>query len=765
VVEQPRGSSSLEAERAFFEQEVERLRAREAQQARTEAALREEAAYVRLLQRVATAANSSPSSDVAMQSCLDLVCAHTGWPVGHVYARADGSEELTPTSIWHIDDPERFETFRVVTERTHFRAGEGLPGRVLTSGEPAWIRDVTRDANFPRARQARDLGVHGAFAFPVLVRGEVVAVLEFFSARTEPARERMLEVMGHVGAQLGASIERERSSEEARRSQERYRRIFQQAPVSIWEEDLSGVWAAVEELRAQGVTDFRRYFVAHPEFVRKAAGFVRVLDVNDATLAMLGVRDRSRLLGPLDAVFGGQSLEMFSAELVAIAEGHTSFEGDFQGANARGERLDCHVSIAIPSEGSEFNNLLVCLTDITERRKAEEERVVLEAQVRHAQRLESLGVLAGGVAHDFNNLLAIILGNLRLALQRIDPDSEAGEKLREVRNAAEHAARLTDQMLTYAGKGTQTLAPLDLSALARDLLELLRSSLADRLHLETDLPEGLPLVDGDQVQLRQVILNLVTNAAEAVAERDATLTLRTGTMVVGRSHLVGAVGSPDLEPGPVVFLEVSDPGEGMSRETQLRIFEPFFTTKFSGRGLGLASALGIVQGHRGAIRIESRLGEGTRFLVLLPCSGAQSAAAPEARDAPASRSGEGVVLVVDDDEPMLRLTTLFLEAAGFEVRTALGGRAALDALAAEAALDAVVLDLAMPDVAGPEVLAAIRESRPDLPVVLVSGYGEEVARAQLSEEPNTFFLHKPYEPEVLVGLLARELGTAFSGRG
>jgi signal transduction histidine kinase len=765
VVEQPRGSSSLEAERAFFEQEVERLRAREAQQARTEAALREEAAYVRLLQRVATAANSSPSSDVAMQSCLDLVCAHTGWPVGHVYARADGSEELTPTSIWHIDDPERFETFRVVTERTHFRAGEGLPGRVLTSGEPAWIRDVTRDANFPRARQARDLGVHGAFAFPVLVRGEVVAVLEFFSARTEPARERMLEVMGHVGAQLGASIERERSSEEARRSQERYRRIFQQAPVSIWEEDLSGVWAAVEELRAQGVTDFRRYFVAHPEFVRKAAGFVRVLDVNDATLAMLGVRDRSRLLGPLDAVFGGQSLEMFSAELVAIAEGHTSFEGDFQGANARGERLDCHVSIAIPSEGSEFNNLLVCLTDITERRKAEEERVVLEAQVRHAQRLESLGVLAGGVAHDFNNLLAIILGNLRLALQRIDPDSEAGEKLREVRNAAEHAARLTDQMLTYAGKGTQTLAPLDLSALARDLLELLRSSLADRLHLETDLPEGLPLVDGDQVQLRQVILNLVTNAAEAVAERDATLTLRTGTMVVGRSHLVGAVGSPDLEPGPVVFLEVSDPGEGMSRETQLRIFEPFFTTKFSGRGLGLASALGIVQGHRGAIRIESRLGEGTRFLVLLPCSGAQSAAAPEARDAPASRSGEGVVLVVDDDEPMLRLTTLFLEAAGFEVRTALGGRAALDALGAEAALDAVVLDLAMPDVAGPEVLAAIRESRPDLPVVLVSGYGEEVARAQLSEEPNTFFLHKPYEPEVLVGLLARELGTAFSGRG
>jgi signal transduction histidine kinase len=764
VVEQPRGSSSLEAERSYLEQEVERLRAREVQQARTEATLREEAAYVRLLQRVATAANSSPSSEVAMQSCLGLVCAHTGWPVGHVYARADDAEKLVPTSLWHIDDPDRFETFRVVTEQTHFRPGEGLPGRVLSSGEPAWIPDVTRDSNFPRARQARDLGVHGAFAFPVLVDGEVAAVLEFFSARTEPARERMLEVMGHVGAQVGASIERERSSEEARRSQERYRRIFQQAPVSIWEEDLSAVWAAIEELRAQGVTDFRRYFAAHPEFVRKAASYVRVLDVNDATLAMLGVRDRGRLLGPLDAVFGGQSLEMFAAELVAIAEGHSSFEGDFQGANARGERLDCHVSITIPSVGSEFNNLLVCLTDITERRRSEEERSVLEAQVRHAQRLESLGVLAGGVAHDFNNLLAIILGNLRLALQRIDPGSEAGEKLREVRNAAEHAARLTDQMLTYAGKGTQTLAPLDLSALARDLLELLHSSLADRLHLATDLPEGLPLVDGDEVQLRQVILNLVTNAAEAVAERDATLTLRTGTMVADRTLLAGSVGSPELEAGEVVFLEVTDPGEGMSRETQLRIFEPFFTTKFSGRGLGLASALGIVQGHRGAIHIESRPGEGTRFLVLLPRSDGQAVTAVETREVPACGSGEGVVLVVDDDEPMLRLTTLFLEDAGFEVRTALGGRAALEVLAAEPELDAVVLDLAMPDVAGPEVLASIREDRPDLPVVLVSGYGEETVRDQLSAEPHTFFVHKPYEPEALVGLLARELGAASSGQ-
>jgi signal transduction histidine kinase len=765
VVEQPRGPSSVEAERDFLEQEVERLRAREVQQARTEAALREEAAYVRLLQRVATAANSSPTSEDAMQSCLGLVCAHTGWPVGHVYVRAHGSEELTPTLLWHIADPDRFAIFRAVTERTHFRAGEGLPGRVLTSGEPAWIPDVARDTNFPRARQARDLGVHGAFAFPVLVDGEVLAVLEFFSAKTEPARERMLEVMGHVGAQLGASIDRERSSEEARRSQERYRRIFQQAPVSIWEEDLSGVWAAIEGLRAQGVTDFRRYFTAHPEFVQKAASFVRVLDVNDATLTMLGVSDRSRLLGPLDAVFGGQSLEMFTAELVAIAEGHSSFEGDFRGANVRGERLECHVSIAIPSEGSEFNNLLVCLTDITERRKAEEERVALEAQVRHAQRLESLGVLAGGVAHDFNNLLAIILGNLRLALERIDPGSEAGEKLREVRNAAEHAARLTDQMLTYAGKGTQTLAPLDLSAVTRNLLELLHSSLADRLHLETDLPEGLPLVDGDEVQLRQVILNLVTNAAEAVVERDATLTLRTGTMVADRSLLASAVGSPELEPGPVVFLEVTDPGEGMSRETQLRIFEPFFTTKFSGRGLGLASALGIVQGHRGAVHIESRLGEGTRFLVLLPCSGAESAVVLETSDAPASERGEGVVLVVDDDEPMLRLTALFLEEAGFEVRTALGGRAALDALGDGSELDAVVLDLAMPDVAGPEVLAFIREGRSDLPVVLVSGYGEDTARDQLSAEARTFFVHKPYEPEVLVGLLARELGTGSSGKG
>jgi signal transduction histidine kinase len=758
-VAEGQGGPPSRAEQDFFEREVQRLRAREAEQARTEAALREEAAYVRLHQRVATAANASPTADAAMQACLDLVCAHTGWPVGHVYVRAEDDDELAPTPLWHIDPPERFEVFREVTERTRFRRGEGLPGRVLESGAPAWIPDVTRDTNFPRMQAARDLGVYGAFAFPVLVQGEVAAVLEFFSARVEPARERMLEVMGHVGAQLGASIERERSSQSARESQERFRRIFQQAPVSIWEEDLSEVWTAIEELRAQGVTDFRRYFEAHPEFVRRAAGLVRVLDVNDATRSMLGVRDHRRLLGPLDAVFGGQSLDMFQEELVAIAEGQSNFEGDFRGSNARGERLDCHVSIAIPSEGSDFSSLLVCLTDITERRRAEEERAVLEAQVRHAQRLESLGVLAGGVAHDFNNLLAIMLGNLRLALKRLDSESEVAEKLREVRNAAEHASRLTDQMLTYAGKGTQELVPLDVSALLRDLLELLGSSLGDRVRLETELPDGLPLVDGDQVQLRQVVLNLVTNAGEAVAEAGATITLRTGTLVADRSLLVGSVGSPDLEPGPVVFIEVVDPGEGMSRETQLRIFEPFFTTKFSGRGLGLASALGIVQGHRGVIHIESSPEEGTRFRVLLPCSGDRPAAGRPLTDVPAPGRGQGVVLVVDDDEPMLRLTTLFLEEAGFEVRRALGGRAALDLLDADVGgIDAVVLDLAMPEVAGPDVLDRIRELRPELPVVLVSGYGEEAARAQLSSEPRTFFLHKPYEPDVLVGLLGRELG-------
>jgi PAS domain S-box-containing protein len=720
---------------------------------RSERSQREESAYVRLLHDVTEAANTEPDADGALQTCLDRVCAHTGWPVGHVYRPADdGTGVLAPTHIWHLDDPGHFETFRAITEKTRFAPGVGLPGRVLESGRPAWIVDVTVDPNFPRAYAVRDIGVRGAFGFPVRVGSEVAAVLEFFAAESARPNERMLEVVGQMGTQLGRAIERERSARAVRESRERYQNIFDAAPVSIWEEDPSEVRAAVEELRAGGVTDFAAYFDEHPEFVRAAAAMVKIVDVNKATLAMTGVPEKGMLFGGLDRIYSPESHDVLKGELVAIAEGHPYFESESINRNLQGERMETHVSLAIPPADSDFKNLLVCISDISERKRAERERVALEARMQQAQRLESMGVLAGGIAHDFNNALGVILGNARLALDDLAPDSPLREKIERIRVAAEHASGLTGQMLTYAGEGPVDLAPLDLSELVAELLDLLRSTVGEKCRLEVELARDLPAVAGDPGQMRQVVLNLVTNAIEALAGEPGTVAIRTGVFEPSPVYLTDVIGAPDPAPGRRIFLEVSDTGVGLDEDTKARIFDPFFTTKFSGRGLGLAALLGIVRRHAGNIKIASKVGVGTTFRVLLPPESERATRrAAQAPRPPVLGDASGRILVVDDDPDMLSLMQHFLERAGFEVVPALGGHKALEAFRARPdEIDAVVLDLTMPELDGEEVFYEMQRIRAGLGVVFVSGYGEEEAVRRLAERGSVGFLHKPFEPEQLV---------------
>ena len=717
-----------------------------------EASLREESAYARLLEQIAVAANSSATSDAALQTCLDLVCTHVGWPVGHVYRRAeDGGPGLLSTTLWHLDDPARFATFREVTESTRFSAGVGRPGRVLASGEPAWIPDVTQDPNFPRAQLAVDIGVRAAFGFPILVGSEIAAVLEFFTAHSSPPNPRLLEVLGHVGTQLGRAVERERAARALHESQQRYESIFQLAPVGIWEEDLSEVLAALGALKAQGVKDLRRHFAENPGFLRQAAGMVKVLDVNQAALRMAGIPDKQRVLGTLDRLFDRESLDLLREELIAIFEGETFFEAESSNRTLQGVRLDTQVSLAIPSEQSAFRNLLVCTVDVTERKRAQEERAVLEARMRETQRLESLGVLAGGLAHDFNNLLAVILGNSRLVLEGLPPESPLAGKLREIRSAAEHAADLTEQMLIAAGKRSQVRASVDLAELVFGLLDLCRSSLPSNATLRTELARDLPPVEADAVQLRQVVLNLVSNAGEALAGEAGSVTLRVGRARVEAGDLTDAIGAPELGAGEYACLEVSDTGMGIAAENQAHLFEPFFTTKFTGRGLGLAAVLGIVRSHRGAIQLESQSGAGASFRVLLPLQAEGTRSEPVPSERAAAENGTGHVLVIDDDDAILRLMQVFLEDAGFEVTTVLGGRAGTEAVRrTPERFDGVVLDLVMPDFSGARVFEEIRQIRPDLPVILVSGYAEEAARSLLGDGSSASFLHKPFEPEELV---------------
>jgi CheY-like chemotaxis protein len=380
----------------------------------------------------------------------------------------------------------------------------------------------------------------------------------------------------------------------------------------------------------------------------------------------------------------------------------------------------------------------------------------MEEKLREMQRLESLGRLAGGIAHDFNNALTVVLGNARLAQAELPPDHPGAAHLARIHSAAEYAAGLTEQILAYAGKAAVDPVPLDVSTVVNDTLELLRASVGSDVSIETHLPAGLPLVEGDLTQMRQVLVNLVINASEALGGKGGLVRIRTGARGLSESDLGECIGAAGVAPGHYVSLEVSDSGPGLPRELHARIFEPFFSTKAEGRGLGLAAVHGIVRAHGGIIRVDSDPGRGASVELLFPRGARAALQPPVARPAPERRRGR--VLVVDDDEAVLEVAGAFLTRAGFEVETAAGGREALRILSNGApAVDAVVLDLVMPDLSGEATFLALRERHPDLPVVLASGYDREQAAQRFSARGVADFVRKPFEPDALATSVRRAL--------
>jgi two-component system cell cycle sensor histidine kinase/response regulator CckA len=408
--------------------------------------------------------------------------------------------------------------------------------------------------------------------------------------------------------------------------------------------------------------------------------------------------------------------------------------------------------------------------DVTEQVREAEERRRFQERLTESQRLESLGVLAGGVAHDFNNLLTGILGNASLARELLPPDSELHEYLRPVEKSAEHAAHLCLQMLTYAGERRPTRGTLDLDAVVQDSDDLLKLSVSRRADFRLELHQFLPPVEGDAGQLRQVLLNLVQNASEALPEAGGRVTVRTG-------HDDPYPPPPDADttvfgPSPdcaAVWLEVSDTGHGMAEATRQRIFEPFFTTKFTGRGLGLSAVVGIVRAHGGCLSVTSRPGEGSTFRVAIPCAAGASTVDGSAGDRTPTRIAwnsavRRTALVADDDPTVAAVVGYALKGLGFALDTAATGAEATARFVADPGrYDLAVLDLVMPDGDGRDVLRAVRARRPGMPVILISGYTEQQVD-DLEFNDTLAFLHKPFRAVDLTAVVRRILTrTAVAG--
>jgi signal transduction histidine kinase/CheY-like chemotaxis protein len=375
--------------------------------------------------------------------------------------------------------------------------------------------------------------------------------------------------------------------------------------------------------------------------------------------------------------------------------------------------------------------------DITGRKRA-------EARLREAQKLESLGLLAGGVAHDFNNLLVGVIGNASLAQEMLPPDHPAAELLDGVIKTGQQAAHLTRQMLAYSGKGKFLVEALNLSALIPEMAGLVRPSISKKIALHLDLEEDLPSVEADRGQLQQVFMNLALNAAEAIGSHEGLITVRTGVQDVDDRYTRLRPEAAALATGKYVCLEVRDTGSGMDDATRARIFDPFFSTKFTGRGLGLAAVAGILRGHKGAILVSSAPGQGSCFTVLFPAAARAAEERPAAAGMAAVR-GSGVVLVVDDEKLVREMVKKALERYGYTVLLADGGLAAIDLLKrhpADVAL--VVLDLSMPRMSGEEALPELRKIRPEVKVLVSSGYSESETMTMFKGQRVSGFIQKPY---------------------
>ena len=382
-----------------------------------------------------------------------------------------------------------------------------------------------------------------------------------------------------------------------------------------------------------------------------------------------------------------------------------------------------------------------------EKRQEEVKRQKMEKNLRETQKLESLGVLAGGIAHDFNNILTGILGNVDLALDDLSPASPVRNYIEYVQKEAKRAAELSNQMLVYSGKGKFVIEYIDVNEIIKEMTHMLRVSISKHHIIKYDLAKNLSSVEVDITQIRQVIMNLIINASEAMGENSGLISVTTGAKECDRHYFKNMYLNEDIPGGLYNFIEVGDTGVGMDEETIKKIFDPFFTTKFTGRGLGMSAVLGIIRGHKGAINIESKPGKGTKFTIHLPASGKTlSTIKTDREEIAASWRGSGTVMVVDDEETIREMGKMMLQKIGFNVITAYDGQEAVEIFRSRKdEIDCILLDLTMPRMNGEECFHELRKIRKDIRVVIYSGYSKEETAQKFVNQGVNEFLQKPFK--------------------
>jgi PAS domain S-box-containing protein len=684
-----------------------KLREAEAALRRSEERLSAELAAMTALQKVGALLVRENNLHTVLKQIVDCAIEISGADFGNIQLLNPTSHQLEIVAQqgfpqWWVD------YWASVPE------GKGSCGTALARGERIIVEDIEKSSIFagsPALDIQRKAGVRAVLSIPLLNRsGTLLGMFSTHYKTPHSPDEHTLRFLDLLARHAGDIIARTQAEEALHRSEEHFRRLY--------ESNIVGIVRADSE---------------------------RVIDSNDIFLEMVGYtredlnagRIRWREMTPP---------EHHRLDERALAELNTTgsckpFEKELFRKNGG------RVAILIGATVLDKSPLrwLAFAVDLTERKE-------LERRLMEKQKLEGIGLLAGGVAHDFNNLLVALLGNASLAQEMVPETSVIGRLLKDIVKASERAAHLTRQMLAYSGKGQFIIEPVDLSDLVQEMTRLLHPSIPGNVSIHFELGRNLRPVMADAGQLQQVVTNLVVNAAEAIGEEPGSISLRTGMRTIDQGFIQRELAGGEIEPGKYVWLEVRDSGCGMDQATIAKIFDPFYTTKFTGRGLGLAAVSGIVRSHRGAIRVKSAPGEGTVFLVLFP-------AAPEApierKKKPGARdpelTGTPTILVVDDEGVVLRTARFALESRGYSILAAESGPTAIDLFRVEKErISLIVLDLSMPGMSGQQTLGQLRAIQPDVRVLVSSGYSEAEVRRVFEGADVQGFLQKPYTVAQLV---------------
>jgi PAS domain S-box-containing protein len=813
----------------------------------------------------------SPDLSVAGPQVLQVLCKTAGWSTGALWEVDRNAGKLVCVEVWRLPSI-NVAQFEAATRQRSFAPGVGLPGRVWSSGDAAWISDVTKDSNFPRAPVAVKEGLHAAFGFPITVGNEVLGVVECFSHEVRVPDEHFLQTVSDIGRQLGPFFERKRAEDALLQNQKELSDFFDTASLPLHWVGPDGTILRVNhaELKMLGYTEQeylgRNIADFHPDrevikdllkrlalgevlqeyparmrckdgcirdvlidssvywkngkfvhtrcFTRDVTNSKRAEEARAMLAAIVESSDDAIISKDLNGIItswntGAERLFGYTAEdiigqsiLRIIPPERREEEVNILSLLRRGERIEHFETVRLTRDGRRIDISLTVspmrnsegkiigaskiARDVSNRKRTEEllsrarndlleaneelekrvqertadlqqahaallknidEQKNLEEQLRQAQKMESIGTLAGGIAHDFNNVLNIIRAYATLVSRRSPADQQIVESMQVINEEIDRAAAVVRQLLTLARKTETVLARTDVNQVVVTVSELIKKTFPKTIEISLDLNLKLPPVLADSNQLGQALLNICVNARDAMPA-GGILTFTTETIKgdeLQQRH-------PGIKAEPYVCIGISDTGTGMDESVRARIFEPFFTTKAfgEGTGLGLAMVYGLIKNHNGFIDVESELSRGTTFRLYMP--GAASSEAPAGNrtakeEAPAQQRNvqRGTVLVVEDEQPMIRLLSDVLQKAGYSTLVAMDGEEAMGLFHRHRdKIDLVLLDLNLPKADGTEVIRALKKQKPEVCIIVASGYLEPEMKEQLLQTGVKDYIHKPY---------------------